>query len=271
MGRRPQDFQEPPKRPRGRPKNPPKPKPRRTAKQMRRARKKEEKDAKMAERYLVSTEGKIIPYHPNVPDSDLPLDKLVHIPEGKTLEDVCCPLTTPFHAPPAEGRKAVKRASMWNEHIPDMCEYLCGKHGLRNDELAKVLGISEPYLVMWKQKYPRLAQSIQKGIDTYDSLGAENSLRSRFLGYTYQLMAIQGWTSVHWLRWLRHPTLVLAGDDDPIIPVANGRILASRIPNGRLDVVEGGGHLFLFVRGEEMANRVRNFLDTEDPEDSEAG
>ncbi len=95
--------------------------------------------------------------------------------------------------------------------------------------------------------------------------------RPSFLGYIYQLMAIQGWTSVHWLRWLGHPTLILAGDDDPIIPVANGRILASRIPNGRLDVVEGGGHLFLLVRGEEMANRVRYFLDTEDPEDSEAG
>ncbi len=95
--------------------------------------------------------------------------------------------------------------------------------------------------------------------------------RPSLLGYLYQLMAIQGWTSVHWLRRLRPPTLVLAGDDDPIIPVANGRILADRIPNGRLHVVEGGGHLFLVVRGEEMASLVRRFLDTGGPEDSGAG
>ena len=83
------------------------------------------------------------------------------------------------------------------------------------------------------------------------------------LGYTYQLAAIQGWTSLHWLHRLPHPTLVLAGDDDPIIPLTNGRMLAAAIPAGRLHVVEGGGHLFLFVRAEEMADIVRPFLDTD--------
>ena len=40
-------------------------------------------------------------------------------------------------------------------------------------------------------------------------------------GYYYQLMAGLGWTSLPWLPKLRPPTLILAGDDDPIIPLVN--------------------------------------------------
>ncbi|MFK8024202.1 MAG: alpha/beta fold hydrolase [Ilumatobacter sp.] len=82
------------------------------------------------------------------------------------------------------------------------------------------------------------------------------------LGYAYQLSAIQRWTSLPWLHTLPHRTLVLAGDEDPIVRLVNGRIMANQIPDGRLHVVEGGGHLFLFTRGEEMAEVVSDFLDT---------
>jgi hypothetical protein len=49
-------------------------------------------------------------------------------------------------------------------------------------------------------------------------------------GYLGQLFAISGWTSLPWLGSLRQPTLVLAGDDDPIVPLVNGRILARCTP-----------------------------------------
>lgn len=81
-------------------------------------------------------------------------------------------------------------------------------------------------------------------------------------GYVYQLGAIQRWTSLPWLHRLPHRTLVLAGDQDPIVRLVNGKIMAKRIPDGRLHVVEGGGHLFLFTRGAEMAELVADFLDT---------
>ena len=67
-------------------------------------------------------------------------------------------------------------------------------------------------------------------------------------------------TSLPWLRTLRQPTLVLAGDDDPIVPPVNGRILAHRIPNARLHIVHGGGHLFLLERPAEMAALVTRCL-----------
>ncbi len=72
-------------------------------------------------------------------------------------------------------------------------------------------------------------------------------------GYLGQLYAITGWTSLPWLRRLQHPTLVLAGDDDPIVPLVNGRILARCIPDARLHVVRSAGHLFLLERPAEMA------------------
>lgn len=82
------------------------------------------------------------------------------------------------------------------------------------------------------------------------------------VGYIYQLSAILRWASLPWLHRLPHRTLVLAGDQDPIVRLENGRLMANRIPDARLHVVEGGGHLFLFTRGEEMAEVVRDFLAT---------
>lgn len=81
------------------------------------------------------------------------------------------------------------------------------------------------------------------------------------LGYVYQLSAIQRWTSLPWLHRLPARTLVLAGDDDPIVRLVNGRLLARRIPDSRLHIVKGGGHLFLFTRAREMADIVGDFLD----------
>src|SRR5262249_27743103 len=37
-------------------------------------------------------------------------------------------------------------------------------------------------------------------------------------GYFYQLLSSVGWTSLPWLPLIRQPTLILSGDDDPIIP-----------------------------------------------------
>lgn len=82
------------------------------------------------------------------------------------------------------------------------------------------------------------------------------------VGYVWQLAALRRWTSIPWLGRLRHRTMVMAGDDDPIIPLTNGRLIASLLRDGRLHVVEGGGHLFLFTRAGEMADHIRQFLAT---------
>ena len=79
-------------------------------------------------------------------------------------------------------------------------------------------------------------------------------------GYAWQLLAAWGWTSLPWLHRLTQPTLVLAGDADPIVPVVNARLLAARIPDATLRVVAGGSHLFLLTRPGELAPVVTGFL-----------
>jgi poly(3-hydroxyoctanoate) depolymerase len=78
-------------------------------------------------------------------------------------------------------------------------------------------------------------------------------------GYLAQLYAIAGWTSLPWLHRLPQPTLVLAGDDDPIVPLV-ARILHRLIPDCRLDVLPGAGHLFLLEDPAWTAALVTRFL-----------
>ncbi|WP_175425892.1 poly(3-hydroxyalkanoate) depolymerase [Trinickia violacea] len=78
-------------------------------------------------------------------------------------------------------------------------------------------------------------------------------------GYLYQLLAASGWTSLPWLGALRQPTLILHGNDDPIVPLTNAKILAARIRHATLHVIDDG-HLFLITRASEVAPMVKRFL-----------
>jgi poly(3-hydroxyalkanoate) depolymerase len=78
-------------------------------------------------------------------------------------------------------------------------------------------------------------------------------------GYLYQLLASVGWTSLPWLRLIRQPTLILSGDDDPIIPLANAKIMQYLIPRARLHVFHGG-HLGLVTEADQLAPVVAQFL-----------
>lgn len=87
--------------------------------------------------------------------------------------------------------------------------------------------------------------------------------RMNRLGYLLQQLAIAGWTSLPWLPFLPQPTLVLAGDDDPIIPLVNAKLMARLIPKARLHVLHDG-HLFLLSSAAESATAVREFLDSDE-------
>ena len=78
-------------------------------------------------------------------------------------------------------------------------------------------------------------------------------------GYTLQLLAMTGWTSLPWLWTLPQPTLVMAGTDDPLVPVVNAKVLARMIPNARLHLVDEG-HLFLVTQPKESAEIIEAFL-----------
>ena len=79
-------------------------------------------------------------------------------------------------------------------------------------------------------------------------------------GYFYQLMALAGWTSLPALPFLDKPVLVMMGEDDPIVPLANGRLLAGAIPGARLEVFKDAGHLFLMTHPAKAIGLIREFL-----------
>ena len=79
-------------------------------------------------------------------------------------------------------------------------------------------------------------------------------------GYYYQLLAGLGWTSLPMLPLIQPPTLILAGNDDPIIPLVNARLMAALIPGAHLVIYEGG-HLELIAEPMRLAPAVDKFLE----------
>ena len=79
--------------------------------------------------------------------------------------------------------------------------------------------------------------------------------------YLWRLLGTTGWSSLPWLSRVRHQALVVHGDDDPIVPLANGRVLACRLPAARLHVVAEGGHLMLLDSAAEVLPVITDFLD----------
>jgi poly(3-hydroxyalkanoate) depolymerase len=113
----------------------------------------------------------------------------------------------------------------------------------------------------------RIAGELYGGTAREDPLVARDLLHATTRlgpasGYYYQLLAAWGWTSLPWLPALRPPTLILAGDDDPIIPLINARIMQRLIRHSELHVYRGG-HLELAADAGRLAATVEEFLDAD--------
>jgi pimeloyl-ACP methyl ester carboxylesterase len=78
------------------------------------------------------------------------------------------------------------------------------------------------------------------------------------LGLYWQLLALWGWTSLHRLTKLEHPTLILAGEDDPLVPIANARLMRRLLPDARLQTFDSG-HLFTLTRAPQVAEAIAAF------------
>ncbi len=79
-------------------------------------------------------------------------------------------------------------------------------------------------------------------------------------GYIMQLTAGLGWTSIPFLPRVKAPTLVMSGNDDPLIPACNAQIIARLMPHSELNIFNGG-HLSLVTEADVHAPEVEEFLD----------
>ena len=132
--------------------------------------------------------------------------------------------------------------------------------------LPAVMSLATPIRYYSPSFFDRTAAATNGGVTARDQSVRERMINARRShppaadGYTMQLLGIFGWSSWHFLRCIPHETLVIAGDDDPLVPVANAQMLAQRIPNATLEIVPGAGHLLLWDDPENLGRRISQFL-----------
>jgi poly(3-hydroxyalkanoate) depolymerase len=78
------------------------------------------------------------------------------------------------------------------------------------------------------------------------------------VGYAHQLLAASVWSSLFALPLIRQPTLIVAGTDDPIIPVANARIMGRLLPHATMHL-HTGGHVDPVTNPAEFAPLIESF------------
>ncbi len=80
------------------------------------------------------------------------------------------------------------------------------------------------------------------------------------VGYLHQLLAGSVWTSIFALPLIRQQTLVIAGLDDPVVPLANARIMHRLLPHSTLHP-HAGGHVDLIANAAELVPVIEMFRD----------
>jgi pimeloyl-ACP methyl ester carboxylesterase len=71
-----------------------------------------------------------------------------------------------------------------------------------------------------------------------------------------QMQAVMGHDTSARLPQLDAPTLVIHGTVDQMLPVENGRLIASLIPGSRLEILDDIGHMFWWERPEQAAGLI---------------
>ncbi|MCU0498522.1 MAG: alpha/beta hydrolase [Anaerolineae bacterium] len=92
-------------------------------------------------------------------------------------------------------------------------------------------------------------------------LGAEHlAARQTMIAYEgAQIAALANWNALL-LEQIHVPTLVIHGDDDPIVPYAIGQFAAQRIPHAQMLTVPHAGHLAMVTHWGRIEREVLRFL-----------
>jgi pimeloyl-ACP methyl ester carboxylesterase len=75
-----------------------------------------------------------------------------------------------------------------------------------------------------------------------------------------QMQAVLGHDTSARLMAIDKPTLVIHGTEDRMLPMINGELIAGLIPDARLELLEGLGHMFWWEQPERSAALVRSHV-----------
>jgi hypothetical protein len=97
-----------------------------------------------------------------------------------------------------------------------------------------------------------------------ETLSSPGHARRRYLptitGCAQQCLTGATWSSLHWISTLRAPTLVIAGERDPLVPPANALLLARHLPSARCHVLPDEGHLMLLDPDSKVHSLLVDFF-----------
>ena len=79
--------------------------------------------------------------------------------------------------------------------------------------------------------------------------------------YMQQLQAALDFNVEARVSEMQAESLVITGDNDVVVPPQNSRNLAASIPNARLEVIEGSGHMAFVEKADEFNRIVTAFLE----------
>jgi 3-oxoadipate enol-lactonase len=79
-------------------------------------------------------------------------------------------------------------------------------------------------------------------------------------GYMGQLQGIFGWEAYSRISQITAPTLVIHGETDRLVPVANGRLIADKIRGAKLVLIPNASHIFETDQPAAAQNATLEFL-----------
>jgi pimeloyl-ACP methyl ester carboxylesterase len=132
---------------------------------------------------------------------------------------------------------------------------------------AALTELAMPWRYYAASRLRSVAPTLYGGRIARDPEALERHLKERLdappsvLGYYYQLAALAGWSSLPWLTGLTPPTLIIAGDSDPVFPVENAYLLGHLIPKSRVAILPGAGHMFVVDSAAQTGPLIADFLD----------
>lgn len=80
-------------------------------------------------------------------------------------------------------------------------------------------------------------------------------------GWRAQVAALEGFDATEWAVEVTHPSRVVHGTADALVPPESGRELANALPRGEFDPIEGAGHCCFVERSRAVNDRLVGFLE----------
>ena len=135
--------------------------------------------------------------------------------------------------------------------------------------LSAMLSVGTPIRYYSRAFYEATAPAVAGGRARHDADHVRSLWRDRagraptLRGYTHQVWAMSTWSSFPWLSRIKPPTLIVVGDDDPLVPLSNPMMMARRMPCARILLVPDEGHFLLLDRDGKALPQIREFLAAE--------